>query len=114
MPDFYFKSKNETRSAPAARPRLGKRGTSLRRRVSKRNGGGNSVPAFLRNGAKYATLPVSSRSGGGRDKTGALSPALSHAEEKDHHSDTEHCGSGVARGDFSDEEEQEDDDKAGI
>ena len=50
MPDFYYKTKSETRCAPNSRPRSGaaKAAATLSPERSR----------FIRNGAKYATLPV--------------------------------------------------------
>jgi ubiquitin carboxyl-terminal hydrolase 31 len=104
MPDFYFKSKHETRCAPLPRTRLNaanKRGASMRRRVS--NG-------FLRNSAKYATLPATATS---LRKKAPIVAAEEDYDERGNQSDTEHCGSAVVR-DYSDTEEnnEDGDDKA--
>ena len=115
MPDFCYKTKNDTRCAPVVRQRVGKRGTSLRRVRSKRGANNTSgVSAFLRNGAKYATLPASSSRSGGRGGGKApSSTVLSDDDERDHHSDA--GGSAAVLRDFSDDDnEVAEDDKAAI
>ena len=50
MPDFCYKTKNETRCAPTSKPR------SEKKEKTKTNS--DTATAFTRNSAKYATLPV--------------------------------------------------------
>ena len=73
MPDFYYKSKSETKSAPATAPRskTGKKETKkassengAKKKVEtngeKSDGGESSVrdESFSRNSRKYATMPA--------------------------------------------------------
>lgn len=104
MPDFVYKTKNETRCAPHSKPRTNKSTTV---------GGGSThrLPnsaSFARNSSKYATLPASSA----RARTTAADlvrrrPAAAAGEEDDAatQSDAENgTRSGV---ESSDEEEEE-------
>jgi len=101
MPNFYYKSKTETKVAPSAASVRGKtkRNNSVKKvSVAATNGtktvtASESNKSFERNSAKYATLPAKRASG------------IINCETE-HYSDTEQGGNDES----SDEEEEEEDD----
>ena len=90
MPDFTYKTKSEMKCAPTAKPRPTKKEAKKVALSTSKPGTPGTGQKFVRNGAKYATLPAKRTS------------KLIHLDTE-HHSENEHGG----KEESSDEEEEE-------
>merc|ERR1712080_596797 len=91
MPDFTYKTKSEMKCAPTAKPRPTKKEAKKTvQQPSSKPGTPGTGQKFVRNSAKYATLPAKRTS------------KIIHLDTE-HHSENEHGG----KEESSDEEEEE-------
>ena len=90
MPDFTYKTKSEMKCAPTAKPRPTKKEAKKVALSSSKPGTPGTGQKFVRNSAKYATLPAKRTS------------KIIHLDTE-HHSENEHGG----KEESSDEEEEE-------
>ena len=90
MPDFTYKTKSEMKCAPTAKPRPTKKEAKKVALSTSKPGTPGTGQKFVRNGAKYATLPAKRTS------------KLIHLDTE-HHSENEHGG----KEESSDDEEDE-------
>jgi hypothetical protein len=85
MPDFTYKTKSEMKCAPTAKPRPTKKEAKKVALSSSKPGTPGTGQKFVRNSAKYATLPAKRTS------------KIIHLDTE-HHSENEHGGKGESSG----------------